>query len=455
MAANRFGEGAVVEIYSNTEARWLVALVVAPAAGADAAAAVNVRFLDSTSRIREKVFPPGHPQLAAFGAHFVEETKRRGGDALPPGFEAVASQSRPGQVSYLQASKQQKFAHLEMAWKVYLDEQLGKSQKPAAAAAAAGAQAAQAAPPQGAPARAAPAYQAAAPAQEATPYPASASAAPKESTRPSRFSPGDRVKIIGLLPEYDGSECIVVSQEGTSVRVQLSQTAAQTEVMDLEAVYLKLLEAAPPHAQAPLAGVPSPCRAAEAVAGQDDREVVPLADVLAKLSAVGQGGGYGQSPATPSASSHAARQSGAARAANLQTGDQVRIRRSLSMHAGKVATVDGVDDDGSNIRIKMDEGNMLLLNPLHLELLDGTPAASAAQGFSGGFRLSGSGMSAEGASALKQGDFVEVQPSCQPHVGKRGTVESSPDASGHVILKLEEHGNTQRLSLNGMHLKIL
>eukprot|EP00929_Paragymnodinium_shiwhaense_P097291 TRINITY_DN59026_c0_g1_i1.p1 TRINITY_DN59026_c0_g1~~TRINITY_DN59026_c0_g1_i1.p1 ORF type:complete len:390 (-),score=76.94 TRINITY_DN59026_c0_g1_i1:370-1539(-) len=117
----------LVEIFSNTERRWFIALVIAEDNGA-----LTVRFEGSDGKPKEKACYREDPRLAPLGTHKATGYMGGAGEHLalpiPPGFEVVASASRPGQVSYLDGFDLQKYASPALAWQAYLERRLLGSQ---------------------------------------------------------------------------------------------------------------------------------------------------------------------------------------------------------------------------------------------------------------------------------------------------------------------------------------
>merc|ERR1719230_1433180 len=107
--ANGSSEPAVVEVFSNTARAWFVAVVIH-----SSAEVLTVRFMDSSGHAREKGVYNDDPRLAPFGTHV-------GLSLLPPGFDAVPSSTRPGEVSYLDLAGRKKYASPALAWQAYLE----------------------------------------------------------------------------------------------------------------------------------------------------------------------------------------------------------------------------------------------------------------------------------------------------------------------------------------------
>jgi len=103
---------AVVEIFSDSEGSWFVAIVVLAEPRA-----LLVRFLDARGEPREKaVRYDDDAHVACLGTHLA--------NALPPGVVAVPSTSRPGQLAYFDAEVECKYGTPELAWQAYLERHL-------------------------------------------------------------------------------------------------------------------------------------------------------------------------------------------------------------------------------------------------------------------------------------------------------------------------------------------
>jgi len=101
----------VVEVFSVSARAWFVALVVGTSEDR-----LRLRFIDAEGTRREKVAIRGEGQLAHFGTNF--------GDVLPPGVTAVPSNTRPGQLAYMDSTVNRKFATPAFAWQAYLERHL-------------------------------------------------------------------------------------------------------------------------------------------------------------------------------------------------------------------------------------------------------------------------------------------------------------------------------------------
>jgi len=100
--------GSVVEVYCSSLGQWCVGLV----ANINKDGLLTVRFADKSGGLLAKNLVRSDMQLATFGSNTSE---------LPPGVQAVPSQSRPGQMSYLDTAAALKFHSLELAWRHHLE----------------------------------------------------------------------------------------------------------------------------------------------------------------------------------------------------------------------------------------------------------------------------------------------------------------------------------------------
>eukprot|EP00440_Ansanella_granifera_P064749 gb/GFBE01070203.1/.p1 GENE.gb/GFBE01070203.1/~~gb/GFBE01070203.1/.p1 ORF type:complete len:304 (+),score=34.62 gb/GFBE01070203.1/:1-912(+) len=112
-----WGPGAVVEVFSGTFGRWLVALVTKVSEDRQS---VVVQFCSSDGAPLMKTLLRSDVQLAVFGSHTNE---------LPPNVREVPSQTRPGQTSYLDQARGLKFAALDDAWRSHFEQLMAKWQK--------------------------------------------------------------------------------------------------------------------------------------------------------------------------------------------------------------------------------------------------------------------------------------------------------------------------------------
>jgi len=107
---DQWSEGTVVEVYSSSAGRWFPAEVgkVEPqGAGEDV---LTVAFY-MDDEMKQKSIYRTDSQLAPLGSNIFSE--------LPPGFETRPSQSKPGQLVYLDATTGTKYASLQLAWRLH------------------------------------------------------------------------------------------------------------------------------------------------------------------------------------------------------------------------------------------------------------------------------------------------------------------------------------------------
>merc|ERR1719195_146545 len=105
----------ILEVFSATTGRWYPARIVQalPAQpGAEGQEVLTVQFYVD-DEAKQKSMYRGDQHLAALGTHL--------GGELPPGFEIKPSQSRPGQLVYLDATTGMKYASPELAWRLHFD----------------------------------------------------------------------------------------------------------------------------------------------------------------------------------------------------------------------------------------------------------------------------------------------------------------------------------------------
>jgi len=103
--------GSVIEYCSVSKDTWFPALVHALNLDKDV---LQVQFFVQEC-IQHKAVPRNDWRLAPIGTH---------GHSTPLGFKVVQSQSRPGQLSYVDLSTGLKYGLLEIAWQVHLDRLL-------------------------------------------------------------------------------------------------------------------------------------------------------------------------------------------------------------------------------------------------------------------------------------------------------------------------------------------
>jgi len=118
-ARQAWNEGSVLEIFSSTSGCWYVArLVEVRTEGSQDVLTARFYIEDEP---KQKSLYRHDSQLAPLGAHTDGE--------LPPGFTVRPSQSRPGQLVYLDATTGTKYASADLAWCVHFDRMM---QQPAA-----------------------------------------------------------------------------------------------------------------------------------------------------------------------------------------------------------------------------------------------------------------------------------------------------------------------------------
>jgi hypothetical protein len=100
--------GSCLEVFSSTASKWYIAQV----RDMPNAHMVTVQFVGDNGQILQKSMPRTEPQLATFG---------RNTRLLPPNFQKVTSQSRPGQFSYQDSESGAKYQTNELAWENYYD----------------------------------------------------------------------------------------------------------------------------------------------------------------------------------------------------------------------------------------------------------------------------------------------------------------------------------------------
>lgn len=104
--------GTVVEVFSATTGRWYPAEVTQVQPGETGEEVLTVQFYMNEDA-KQKSMYRSDQQLAPLGSHT--------GSELPPGFEIRPSQSRPGQLVYLDATTGTKYASAELAWHVHFE----------------------------------------------------------------------------------------------------------------------------------------------------------------------------------------------------------------------------------------------------------------------------------------------------------------------------------------------
>lgn len=107
--------GSVVEVYSASVERWFVAMVIQVLNNS----AVAVRFIGADGGLHVKTLARSDMQLAPYSSNTAE---------LPPGFQAVPSKSRPGQLAYLDLITSVKYPNVEMAWHTAIERAIHQHQ---------------------------------------------------------------------------------------------------------------------------------------------------------------------------------------------------------------------------------------------------------------------------------------------------------------------------------------
>lgn len=103
--------GSALEYCSASQARWYPALVVDASPDGET---LGVRFMREDG-MQQKAVRCDDWRLAPIGTHK---------SPTPPGFRAVASQSRPGQQAFLDSVTGCKYGSSELAWRMFLERQL-------------------------------------------------------------------------------------------------------------------------------------------------------------------------------------------------------------------------------------------------------------------------------------------------------------------------------------------
>lgn len=101
--------GSVLEVFSSSVGKWYIAQIAQVGEGATAHM-ITVQFIGDNGQIMQKSMPRSDVQLATFG---------RNTRQMPPGFQKVASESRPGQFSYQDSSTGTKYQTKDLAWQNY------------------------------------------------------------------------------------------------------------------------------------------------------------------------------------------------------------------------------------------------------------------------------------------------------------------------------------------------
>merc|ERR1719478_190686 len=101
--------GSIIEVFSSSAGKWYIAQVV-QLGEKTTAHMITVQFVGDNGQIMQKSMPRSDVQLAIFGSN----TRQ-----MPPNFQKVASESRPGQFSYQDSASGQKYQTKELAWQNY------------------------------------------------------------------------------------------------------------------------------------------------------------------------------------------------------------------------------------------------------------------------------------------------------------------------------------------------
>merc|ERR1719421_2808671 len=101
--------GCVLEVFSSSAGKWYIGQIAQVGEGATAHM-ITVQFIGDNGQIMQKSMPRSDVQLAPFG---------RNTRQMPPGFQKVASESRPGEFSYQDTSTMTKYQTKEFAWQSY------------------------------------------------------------------------------------------------------------------------------------------------------------------------------------------------------------------------------------------------------------------------------------------------------------------------------------------------
>jgi len=103
--------GSCMEVFSSSASKWYIAQVTdVGEKGIAKAQMVTVQFVGDNGQILQKTMPRRDSQLATFG---------RNTRLMPPNFQKVASESRPGEFSYQDSESRAKYQTKELAWQQY------------------------------------------------------------------------------------------------------------------------------------------------------------------------------------------------------------------------------------------------------------------------------------------------------------------------------------------------
>lgn len=112
-----WGIGSIVEVFSVTTQRWYVASIV-QAAKSNGPDLLTVQFCRDGGPQMKQIFRTD-AYLDVLGSHTAGE--------IPPGFQTLPSQSRPGQLVYLDTASNKKYSTVDLAWRLHFDRLLKNS----------------------------------------------------------------------------------------------------------------------------------------------------------------------------------------------------------------------------------------------------------------------------------------------------------------------------------------
>lgn len=104
--------GSIVECFSATSSRWFPARVMQVQPGDNNQEVLTVQFY-MEDEAKQKSMYRDDSQMQALGTHTTGE--------LPPGFYTKPSQSRPGQLVYMDGTTCVKYGSAELAWRVHFE----------------------------------------------------------------------------------------------------------------------------------------------------------------------------------------------------------------------------------------------------------------------------------------------------------------------------------------------
>jgi len=103
--------GSIIEVYSASAGRWYVAQICQVSdSKVGTSQMLTVQFMGDNMQFLQKTMPRSDVQVAPFG---------RNTKLMPPDFQKVASESRPGQFSYQDTTTGVKYQTKELAWQNY------------------------------------------------------------------------------------------------------------------------------------------------------------------------------------------------------------------------------------------------------------------------------------------------------------------------------------------------